>query len=556
MLLALLLVLIVGSSYMLLKGLNAAMREARYQRQTSEVLARAKAALLGYAATYPDKINANFGPGYLPCPADDDSGMPRSACSPSTNSMLGRLPWVYLGMNDPRDASGAHLWYAVSDHFQYNPHTVPLNSETAGQLSVDGTGDIVAVVIAPGSAFDFQNRPSNNPADYLEQSNASSTAGAGGNGSFQSSASGLAGSFNDKIIAITRRELMTAVEKRVLGEVAQDLTAYRTAYGGFPWLSPYQNPLNSRFDAVAGTREGLLPVHQVAQPFATRFRFAWHVASGGHPVPDTTVTTGVLQDSNSANNNSPVLINQALAPSVTGGPECTWTSANDVTNCRGQGQTSVSTVLGPSTRTFQLDITYSGTPGITNPTASTLRTRSVSLSGAFPVSTNVNITITDHVDLLGLGLVYYDFIGTNTLDGSASGSLDTSGIAYKLDPAPPPPRSPELPPWFIDDNWHHLIYVAYAPGEPLPGGAAVCAPGVNCLSLQDNRASPGTTRNDVRALAVSAGAVLSGQNRAAGGGALNDYFEGQNASAGDGIFERRVPSSAFNDQIRVISTAP
>ncbi len=67
----------------------------------------------------------------------------------------------------------------LSDNYRNNPRREPLNSETAGQLTVDGKGDIVAVIIAPGAPIGNQNR---NPADtnilteitnYLELANTS-----------------------------------------------------------------------------------------------------------------------------------------------------------------------------------------------------------------------------------------------------------------------------------------------------------------------------------------------------------------------------------------------
>ena len=73
--------------------------------------------------------------------------------------------------------AGQGLWYALSDNFRNSPKLEPLNSETEGQLSVDGNNDIVAVIIAPGAPIGNQSR---DPADtnilteisnYLETEN-------------------------------------------------------------------------------------------------------------------------------------------------------------------------------------------------------------------------------------------------------------------------------------------------------------------------------------------------------------------------------------------------
>ncbi len=228
-------------------------------------LMKAKEALIGYAVSYPDSPkfeDIDAGPGFLPCPDSDGDGIPNtvtaSDCGSKTVSppvyAVGRLPWVEVGLEDLRDGSGERLWYSVSNKYRNrSPKDFPLNSDSQGELTLDGTGDVVAIVISPGSPVCSQNRLSankNNEIHYLEDVNQDS------NPDFITSGTTVSCNdeikFNDTVIAITRRELMAAVEKRVIGEVANVLTQHRNVLdnltpitlddGRFPWLSPFADP--------------------------------------------------------------------------------------------------------------------------------------------------------------------------------------------------------------------------------------------------------------------------------------------------------------------------
>ncbi|MBT8445985.1 MAG: hypothetical protein KJO38_02475, partial [Gammaproteobacteria bacterium] len=178
MLIAFILVVLTSASFVMLRSLNARPLTDYDNVATLRALSEAKQALIGYAVAYPDRVNAAFGPGYLPCPddpADATAGIARSACASATNSNTGRFPWATLDTHALRDASGARLWYALTDEVRYNPHLTPLNSDTPGSLTVDGAGDIVAVIIAPGAPVAGQASRAANPnlpAAFLEGDNA------------------------------------------------------------------------------------------------------------------------------------------------------------------------------------------------------------------------------------------------------------------------------------------------------------------------------------------------------------------------------------------------
>ena len=233
-LLAFMLVLITGSTWVFLSDLNR--HSAVYVRRANSgfALNQAKQALLFYAMNYPElRANPEKGPGFLPCPDRNNDGRPESNCASGTGTTLGRLPFRILGLDDPRDSSGERLWYALSPDFR-NTRTnqAVINSETPGQLNVDGTGDVVAIVMAPGPPAGNQYaRPGNNPVDYLEGDNAYVADG------IFSAAAG-----NDRLAVITRAELMAVVELRVINEIRAALARYRAEHSAYPWLAPFADP--------------------------------------------------------------------------------------------------------------------------------------------------------------------------------------------------------------------------------------------------------------------------------------------------------------------------
>ncbi|HSN20089.1 MAG TPA: hypothetical protein VLS49_05395, partial [Usitatibacter sp.] len=74
---------------------------AARERATERALARAREALVAYAAGRP--VNATVGPGYLPCPDLDGDGWAEATCGSQDGASgqeqrLGRLPWKTLGL--------------------------------------------------------------------------------------------------------------------------------------------------------------------------------------------------------------------------------------------------------------------------------------------------------------------------------------------------------------------------------------------------------------------------------------------------------------------------
>lgn len=389
------LLIVIGSSYALVTKLNTNLALTQQSKETGIALSAAKNALISYAITFPDHNASGVidGPGYLLCPDLNNDGSAVANCSIGGGTTIGRLPNQTLRLEELRDASGQRLWYALSQNFRFgNNKTIPLNSESpsSAELSINGVGDIVAVIIAPGAPVDSQTRDINeiDIADeiehYLEGDNNDLDANYITTlGDFQRKDGEYDANdnytFNDQVVFITRKELMEAVEKRVLGEVKQALLNYQTNNGEFPWLAPFSDPSTSSYLRMANTYEGHL--------------------------------------------------------------------------------------------SFDLNS-----------------------------------------------------------DGDAGEQSD-------------------LPDWFLNNNWHHLIYIAYAPGETLPGDNACTTSGTDCLVLNNS----GTPNNDKRALAMIAGEDLTAQRPS---GVLAHYFENGNATPLDNNFWKDQTTDVFNDQIKVISISP
>jgi len=241
-LLVFMLIILAGTSYMLISRLNENSLQYIRDTSTATALSQAKQALLFYAMNYPElRAPTEKGPGFLPCPDRNNDGNPASNCTfnpdTSTYTTIGRLPFRILGLADIRDSSGERLWYAVSDNFRNTQsNDAVINSDTPGRLTVDGMGDVVAVIIAPGIPVTGQDsRPSDNDSsEYLEGDNATDD-----DQSFVSTAGGI---FNDRLVTITRAELMQVVEQRVINEVRSILSQYNDDYLAYPWLAPFADP--------------------------------------------------------------------------------------------------------------------------------------------------------------------------------------------------------------------------------------------------------------------------------------------------------------------------
>lgn len=143
---------------------------ARHTAASLETLASARAALAGYALSYPER-HPDQGYGYLPCPDSGNDGAPAGACGSRGLAAFGRFPYRTLGLADVRDGDGECLWYAVAASGKNNPKAQVFDWDSPGDFELRSLGGHVlagsdapsaralAVVFAPGRALQGQQRP-------------------------------------------------------------------------------------------------------------------------------------------------------------------------------------------------------------------------------------------------------------------------------------------------------------------------------------------------------------------------------------------------------------
>lgn len=212
-LLAIVVLLGAGSLYLLLGQLDSkALRDARIRR-TELALAEAKEALIGRAASDDNR------PGSLPCPdfvTNTQSpirnvpgdGIADALSGDDCPSYVGWLPWRTLGIPELGDGNGEKLWYALSRNFRNDDSAEPINTSTAGDLTLDAQTEVAAIVFSPGPPLSGQSaRPSRNFADYLDLTNS--------DGDKEYASAAASATFNDRAVAIMSADFMARVVMRV-----------------------------------------------------------------------------------------------------------------------------------------------------------------------------------------------------------------------------------------------------------------------------------------------------------------------------------------------------
>lgn len=550
-LLAMLAVVVLTFSYMLVDQLASANRAVvTDQEQNARVLSRAKQALVGWMTINAAGTDAN--PGRLPCPEAPgyygdpaQEGIAAGSCTPPNN--VGRLPWRTLGLDRVTDGSGEPLWYAVSPGWSLpGAGTSAINSDTTGQLTVDGAAnDAVAVIVAPGTTLAVQagggctawsqNRPVTGTPDlrdYLECGNAS--------GSFVSSVPGR--TFNDQLLRVTAADVLPAVEAAIAHRMEREIApALRTVYGAaqwgtsaanplFPYPAPFGNPGSSNYQGVAATSsgsrpQGLLPFTSSdpacgADPRCSTSFVSWNTGVG--PNVSLSGLGALLTSSCSFPNASTV--------------RCTGTYAGVGTltlrmSARVNNLAMSMRTLAPANMTVEYGLVAYGSPG-----------PGTSASGTFNSNGSANLVLNAEVPGLidGLGLpLAVQFRLTADLGVIADHPL--------LDPTDPTTG------WFVRNEWFRQVYYAASvenTAYSLP--SLGCTTGSNCLRMS----FPTTTWN-VRSLLVLAGRSINGSARPSA--TLANYLEFQNGDGGV-IYEQRPVSrvvnatlmSPFNDRVILV----
>ena len=200
---------------------------------TADAMAQARAAVIGYAATYRD-THAGESFGFLPCPDTNNDGEAEANCGAANDSVVGRLPWKTLGLPPLRDADGECLWYAVSGRAKYNPKTAEYNWDTLGQFIVQDKSvpavtlagaqphdQPLALIFSPGPPRAGQNRATaggtecggnDTLGEYLDEIGALGAANTVV--ALATPESILAGTNNDRAVWVTSADVFSAVRRR------------------------------------------------------------------------------------------------------------------------------------------------------------------------------------------------------------------------------------------------------------------------------------------------------------------------------------------------------
>lgn len=562
-LMAMLAVLILGAAWWAVSVVSTPINRTALDRtHNARILQEAKSALIGYVAHRAAMTTEND-PGRLPCPeAAGNIGTANEGIAAGNCALpaVGRLPWRTLGLDKWRDIAGEPLWYVVSAGWtKPNAATNTLiNSNSTGQLTLDATGDIVALIIAPGRPLQvaaaagcnarIQQRTTPSPAidfrDYLECENATTPA----NAAFQSA--GPADSFNDQVLSITGAEILPGIEAAVASRFEREFapqmrTAYSTgswpANAALPFAATFANPATSAFKGNAATFNGLLPV-SFSETFSGSGVACDPATAGARCDPLFVAWTGATL-AGAGINSATCSVNPLVdGMGVTVG---TKLDCNFYRRCLlicGAANmpftlTATASNVGMSLRQLNnaaamtnVNVAPRTTAGVLNPagSATIILNAEAAVSAGFGFAGVLGDLLCGALGLLQVCKLETISVPIRLLADHPV--LDTSDATYN---------------WFFRNNWHQVSYYAVAP-DIAPSGPRTC--GANCLTVNFRTPSAGQ-----RGLVAIAGRSLPGQSRPPAG--VSDWLESAN-SDGDLVFAVRNPgfmiNRTFNDRIAVI----
>jgi hypothetical protein len=591
---ALLIILLVGSLYAVVTGLNTATASMKLSRDgaNAAALKEAKEGLIAWAAT-----RAADGPGHLPCPdrkqiTNGLAGYQESTCV-GAPARIGRLPFRTLGLPDLRDASGERLWYALSPDFRDSASTaLPVNSDTQGSLTVEGmsaaTG-VVAIIFAPGTVVGNQVRDpaaSNNAANYLEARNPYVPDAFLAWSGCEASACALPFNggvavntpYNDQFIVVTHEELFRVVEavvqRRIEQEIVPQLTkpvpgatapsdclaAEAVTPGSYAFPAGY---VPGYFELWGSDQFGKCEWLRGFFPFAAPYNDP--VAS---PVTDPSRVQGQFIGRH--------LQIAGLLPVSTA---ATWSAAVTTTNPAGS-LTAASCGTTICSFTYTCDAVCGSLP-----VTATVRLRNAAGSLVLPtgIVTTGNWATSVLVPSIPLnpGLTAFTKPSFDVATGDLVLSLQFT-LPQAVSPGIPVDITPPTPTystvtsaanWFTANGWYRQTYYAVSDGfrlrsnlgtRPIKASDVGYAP---CQTESDPPSMPPDACVRVRNGPAQARAVLvlAGRHRAGGTRSytIADYFELQNADVpstpvapANQLFERGARTSDFNDRVVIVAPEP
>lgn len=244
-LIALLVMLMLAGGYAFYRSANLNNGQIQERDTVLQRLVQAKDAVIAYA------VNDTTRPGRLLCPDLIGDGNSPKFTQDDCASYGGWLPWSTLNLPESTDAQGMRFRYILSPAFGGKSVNKLLNSDTATSLRLDvpagsASNDIAAIIIATRGPLDAAN--------------------ADGDDYFQNGAPDDPDN-NDIVVAITRQELMAAVEQRIVNELRSCLEQHASSAENvqqtYPWPAPLSNTI---FKGVENSLFGMVPDTQAGNP--------------------------------------------------------------------------------------------------------------------------------------------------------------------------------------------------------------------------------------------------------------------------------------------------
>jgi len=553
----LLAVLVLGASWFMVSRLNAvgAVFTATDKNRNAAVLNLAKQTLVGYVALQASKQGED-NPGRLPCPeapgnvGGANEGIAAASC---TLPAVGRLPWRTLGLDELVDANSEPLWYVVSPGWAITAGNLVINSNTLGQLNVDGQANAaVALIIAPGAAMNVQASagctarnqtratpsPTIDARDYIECFNTGTSA-------FSTTAPTT--SFNDQVVRITIADVMPAIEAAIAHRIERDIVpVLKSVYGDATWGTSSTNPAFA-FAAPFANPTTSSYLGQISPPLPSLYQgllpFNYHSGScGGDVRCSTDAITWNSAPSVSSSGGPGYLTTPTSSPS-SAAPICSVSGSTPM--CEGYyygGALNISmtdaltTQITNGLRTFTLadhigtfqPWRWTGSAWVNLGTQSATVSRSLASDGTARFIAGASLP---SVPTWGY---FYIYGSRPTISDHSILSSDTAATG-----------------WFVRNEWYRLVYYAIAPNHAA-GGTLSCTTGGTCLSVVNM-----TPAGAQRAILILAGRSINGTTRPSA--TLGNYLEFGNAT---GAFERQPVSTAvapalkkpFNDRVIVIDS--
>jgi hypothetical protein len=584
-------ILVIGGSWWLLAyavpNLNRHTVDGR--EHNARMLSLAKQALIGYVAHRVNHPANPFAdrerhPGRLPCPEANGSiggSNEGEAANVCTLPAVGRLPWKTLGIDQLRDAAGEPLWYVVSEGWTLTATSGPgatlaLNSNTRGQLTVDGQANAAAaLLIAPGPALLVQTStncaqhgqaraapaPGIDRRNYLECQNATTPADA------TFATAGPSGSFNDQVLAVSAADIWSVVEGAVATRLQRDVMPVLEAAFAAPYTSDAQWG-----GSVSATR----PMLPFALPFADN---SMQPYQGGLPLwrsQGCTAGTDALCDPSfvhwAVNDPDPAAYpNPSVVKTAFGNTTANIDSANCMIPSTPSNSQQVRCTISYSRLCgggLNLGYLLGGRCWVDLEVSVLARAKNVGRAlrtfTAAPVSVSESpwSLVSSATPINSAGDAAADIrlqlppascnctiVLCVLLPCAASNTVDvTVPIAIFQD-------HPALTPvfnagtdweWFIENRWYDAMYYAVAPRHAPGGSPHDCRPN-NCLGVNG-------ANLPVRALIAMTGYSMN--NLARPSTNFNDYLDSSENRDGDRNFEQKMAGRSFNDRFFSASAYP